>query len=123
MNKTARFFLVTTAIVIGTLCAGARRADADFLQTNLVSDISGLAKILDPSLVNPWGISHSATSPIWVSDQGTNTTTLYSVTAGNDVMKVTTLNPPTGNIAIPTTGSGPPKAPPVRSTTQPGLFW
>jgi uncharacterized protein (TIGR03118 family) len=118
MNKSTRFqkSLVTTAIAVGALYAGAWRAEADslFAQTNLVSDIPGLAKILDPSLVNPWGISHSATSPIWVSNQGglppnqqPTTTTLYSVTPGNDVMKVTALNPPTGNIAIPTTGSGP----------------
>jgi hypothetical protein len=68
MNKTARFFLVTTAIALGILYAGAWRAEADSLyaqyaQTNLVSDIQGLATITDPLLVNPWGISHSATSP------------------------------------------------------------
>jgi hypothetical protein len=62
MNKTARFSLVTIAIAIGTLY-GPSRADADYIQTNLVSDIPGLATITDPSLVNPWGSSHSATSP------------------------------------------------------------
>ena len=80
MNKTARSFLVTTAIVVGTLYAGAWRADADFIQTNLVSDIPGLAALTDPELHNPWGISHTSTSPIWVSNQGTNTSTLYQVT-------------------------------------------
>ena len=50
MNKTARSFLVTTAIVVGTLYAGAWRADADFIQTNLVSDIPGLATITEPNL-------------------------------------------------------------------------
>ena len=40
MNKTARFSLVTTAIALGTLYAGAWRAEADFIQTNLVSDIA-----------------------------------------------------------------------------------
>jgi hypothetical protein len=73
MNKSARFSLMTTAIVVGTLYAGTWRAEADYVQTNLVSDIPGLATILDTSLVNPWGISHSATSPFWVSNQGTNT--------------------------------------------------
>jgi len=79
MNKTARFFLVTTAIVLGTVYAGAWRAEADFIQTNLVSDIQGLAALTDPELHNPWGISHNAASPIWVSNQGTNTSTLYQV--------------------------------------------
>ena len=51
MNKSTRFSLVTAAIAIGTLYAGIWRAEADslFAQTNLVSDIPGLAKILDPS--------------------------------------------------------------------------
>jgi uncharacterized protein (TIGR03118 family) len=101
MNKSARFSLMTTAIVVGTLYAGTWRAEADYVQTNLVSDIPGLATILDTSLVNPWGISHSATSPFWVSNQGTNTATLYAVT---DILNVT-KNALT--VAIPTTASGP----------------
>lgn len=92
---------MTTAIVVGTLYAGTWRAEADYVQTNLVSDIPGLATILDTSLVNPWGISHSATSPFWVSNQGTNTATLYAVT---DTLNVT-KNALT--VAIPTTASGP----------------
>jgi hypothetical protein len=52
--------LVTTAIALG--CAGAWRAEADgFVQTNLVSDIQGLAAITEPELHNPWGISHTGT--------------------------------------------------------------
>jgi hypothetical protein len=107
MNKSAPFkrLLVTTAIAVGTLYAGTWRAEADFIQTNLVSDIPGLAAITDPELHNPWGMSHNATSPFWTSNQGTNTATLFAVTAGNDVMKVTAVNPPTGNIAIPTTAA------------------
>ena len=87
MNKTARFSLVTTAIAIGTLYAGAWRAEAQYTQTNLVSDILGLAPITDPLLHNPWGLSHNATSPFWISNQGTNTTTLYAVTAAIPSLK------------------------------------
>jgi uncharacterized protein (TIGR03118 family) len=106
MNKSARFSLVTTAITIGTLYAGAWRAEAQYAQTNLVSDLSGLATITDPQLHNPWGISHSATSPFWVSNQGTSTTTLYAVTASNGVTKAAPMGT-NGNIVIPTTASGP----------------
>ena len=83
MNKSARKLLVTTAVAIGIIYAGAWRAEADplYAQTNLVSDIPGLATITDPILINPWGISHCATSPFWISNQGTNTATLYAVTA------------------------------------------
>jgi uncharacterized protein (TIGR03118 family) len=109
MNKSARFkrsSLVTTAIAVGTLYAGAWRAEADFIQTNLVSDIPGLAAITEPELHNPWGISHTATSPFWTSNQGTNTTTLFAVTADNHVMKAAPLGT-NGNIGIPTTAIGP----------------
>jgi hypothetical protein len=36
----------------------ADAADAAiYVQTNLVSDIPGLATVTDPHLVNPWGVS------------------------------------------------------------------
>lgn len=72
-----------------------------YSQTNLVSDLPGLAQFTDPNLKNPWGISHSATSPFWISDQVANLATLYSVAANGTVTK-TNLN-----VAMPTTPSGP----------------
>jgi len=79
---------------------------APYVQTDLVSDIPGLATITEPTLVNPWGISHTTTSPFWISDQGTNFTNLWSVTGQTNVTKVTAVNPPTGNIMIPPGGVG-----------------
>ena len=113
-----------TVIAVGILCAGAWRAEADFIQTNLVSDLAGLnAAITEPELVNPWGISHTATSPIWTSNQGTSTATLFAVTAGNDVMKVTAVNPPTGNIAITTAApQGPTGQVANPNTSSPSIF-
>jgi uncharacterized protein (TIGR03118 family) len=49
-----------------------------YSKVNLVSDIPGAAQITDPNLVNPWGMSASPTSPVWVSDNGTDVTTLYA---------------------------------------------
>jgi hypothetical protein len=40
---------------------------ANVLQTNLVSDLPGVAQVLDPNLVNPWGITESGTGVFWVS--------------------------------------------------------
>ena len=36
------------------------------LQTNLVSDLPGVAQLQDPNLVNPWGISESGGSAFWI---------------------------------------------------------
>ena len=67
-------------------------AQADYIQTNLVSDMPGIAQITDASLKNPWGMSFSPSSPFWISDQGANVSTLYSVSGGT----VTKAPPPLG---------------------------
>src|SRR6266496_140148 len=51
-----------------------------YLQTNLVSDQPGVAIRQDTDLVNAWGMSFHATSPFWISDNGTGKATLYAVT-------------------------------------------
>jgi len=102
-----RITLVVMSLAIGALSLGALRADdPHFVQTNLVSDIPGLATITDTELVNSWGVSHSPTSPFWVSNQGKNTATLYAVTDATNVSKVN-INPPAGFVLIPTTAKGP----------------
>ena len=48
--------VTTTSVAFAALCAGAGVANADgFSQTNLVSDMPGLATITNSSLVNPLG--------------------------------------------------------------------
>lgn len=68
-----------------------------FSQTNLTSDIPGLAAFTDPNLKNPWGVSFSPTSPFWVSDQVTSKSTLYNASGAPQALVVN----------IPTTASGP----------------
>jgi uncharacterized protein (TIGR03118 family) len=49
-----------------------------FLQTNLVSDQPGMAKLTDPNLVNGWGIGLSPTAgAFWVSANGSDNAVLY----------------------------------------------
>jgi uncharacterized protein (TIGR03118 family) len=77
---------------------------ANVLQTNLVSDLPGVAQHLDPNLVNPWGISESATSPFWVSDNNAGVSTLYN-TQGvplSLVVSIPSPGDPTGNSGTPT---------------------
>jgi uncharacterized protein (TIGR03118 family) len=109
MSKYVRFrqLSVTTAIAGVVLCASAWRVDAStYVQTDLVSDIAGLATITDPLLVNSWGLTATATSPFWISNQGTNTSTLYAVSGPTFVSKVTAVNAQ-GFVSIPTTAAGP----------------
>lgn len=79
-----------------------------YTQTNLVSDVPGIANHTDPNLKNPWGVSFSATSPFWISNQGSGTSTLYDG-AGNVNSLVVTIpggappSGPTGQVANGTT--------------------
>ncbi len=70
---------LAAAIALFFLPGTALAGPVGYVQLNLVSDIPGEAAVTDPNLLNPWGISNSATSPFWVSlDQGANMSTLYS---------------------------------------------
>jgi uncharacterized protein (TIGR03118 family) len=69
-----------------------------YQQTNLVSDIMGMAPVHDPNLKNPWGITRSSGSPWWVANNNSGTSTLYDGTGqiipinGNGIVTV----PPPG---------------------------
>jgi uncharacterized protein (TIGR03118 family) len=72
-----------------------RRVPAgNVLQTNLVSDLPGVAANLDPHLVNPWGISESTGSPFWVSDNGAGVSTLYNTAGTPQTLVVNIPGPP-----------------------------
>lgn len=73
--------LVAVLMLCGALSQDLS-AGTIYTQTNLVSDVPGVAAITDPNLKNPWGVSFSRTSPFWISDQATGFTTLYDG-AGN----------------------------------------
>jgi uncharacterized protein (TIGR03118 family) len=121
-----RDFKLMTAIGIGAFVTCSSQAHADaFVQTNLVSDIAGLADVTDPALVNPWGVSESAASPFWISDQGTNESTLITVnSAGVSIPNLTVTTPqtasgpqgPTGQVSNSTTGFD------VGTTARPAAF-
>jgi len=50
-----------------------------YSQTNLVSNLALPGVVQDPNLQNPWGVSESATSPLWISDQAAGVATLYTL--------------------------------------------
>jgi uncharacterized protein (TIGR03118 family) len=87
------------------IAAKTPKTVSGYQQTNLVSDIAGKAQVTDSNLVNPWGISFSSASPIWVSDQGTGKSTLYGVSPSNTATKVALT------VTIPTIGSSTPTGP------------
>lgn len=74
-----------------------------FNQTNLVSDMSGVAANTDPNLKDAWGMSFSSGTPIWVSDRDTGVSTLYTPGTGAPKSLVVSVPPgapngPTGQV-------------------------
>jgi uncharacterized protein (TIGR03118 family) len=129
----SRRWLVTATIAAGVL-AGAAAAPAaaqgtttasstapenEFHQTNLVSNRSDQgAKLQDKNLQNPWGVSMTPTSPLWVSDNDTGLATVYDINVGGTSVTKRNLtvtipggrvstgdgSSPTGQVSNPTTG-------------------
>jgi uncharacterized protein (TIGR03118 family) len=90
--------LVKMACAIAFTFAPAYVHADSFTQTNLVSNVQGLANTTDPNLQNPWGVSFSPTSPFWISNQAAGNSTLYDG-AGNITPLVVTVpggGPPSG---------------------------
>ena len=71
--------VLTLAVLISIVITSYAAAQGQpYQQTNLVSDIAGVAERVDSHLVNPWGIVASPNNTIWVADNGTGVSTLYS---------------------------------------------
>jgi uncharacterized protein (TIGR03118 family) len=71
--------------------APAARADLFYQETNLVTSdqATAAAPNTDANLRNPWGMSASAGSPWWVSNQGSNNSTLYNASGVPQALVVT----------------------------------
>lgn len=74
-----------------------------YAQVNLVSDVAGAAMVQNTNLVNAWGLSSSATSPFWVSANGTGKALVYAVT--NDVSGAVHVTKLGLEVTIPGDGS------------------
>ena len=90
---TACFFAV-----LSTAAAATPTPANTYLVHNLVSDLPDTADFQDPNLVNPWGIATSTSSPFWIGNNGTGTSTIYSTngTPASLVVNVPAPTMPTG---------------------------
>jgi len=97
LASTALVAAAVLAVTAGTLSAMAPQKSDDQVVvqvTDLVSDLSILVDtfgivhhpfVLDPNLVNPWGVAESTGSPFWVADNNRGVSTLYNDTANTPV--------------------------------------
>jgi uncharacterized protein (TIGR03118 family) len=106
-NRAAR--LKKSALLIA-LAAGAPAFAAGpfYQQTNLVSDVTGVARFTDSHLIAAWGATHSATSGWWVTSPLGGVAAVYTgdgqpTPAANPL--VVTIPPPAG-LTIPSIPTG-----------------
>ena len=98
-------FLLLCLVLSNTAFAHQNTGGGFYSQTNLTSDIPGVANNTDPRLVNPWGISFAPTNAFWISDNNSGLSTLYNGHGKRQTLVVTVppakgskLGSPTGTV-------------------------
>jgi uncharacterized protein (TIGR03118 family) len=106
MRDRSKFIVTIVTVIIAAMLAivcGGQRAlvtasstpvnvpgqSQFYLQHNLISDGFAAADLTDLNLVNAWGLVSGPTTPWWIANNGTGTTTLYNVGTGTIVAHFT----------------------------------
>src|SRR5438105_4265105 len=92
--------ICASGVFAAALLVAPSFAATNFLQTNLVADVAGVAAQTDPNLVGTWGISTSSGSPFWVSNTSNGTSTLYTYGFALGVPSATTVPTVSATVAI-----------------------
>lgn len=91
----------------GVMVLGFSAFAQRYTQTNLVSNSGSGGARPDVNLVNAWGIARSSSSPWWVANNGTGTSTLYRGDGSAVPLIVTVPGSPTGAVFNATDGDFP----------------
>lgn len=101
---------VVALVALVVILTGLANA-ASYRPKFLTSDQAGTAPNIDPNLINPWGISFSATGDFWVANNNSGTSTLYDSNGVPQSLVVTipsasgsAAGVPTGTVFNATTG-------------------
>jgi uncharacterized protein (TIGR03118 family) len=121
-TTVAAMLAIPLSAAPGVAAAGSdhRSAGPAFAEVDLVSDVAGRAAVTDPHVVNAWGLALTATSPLWIVDNGGDAASLAAGGLGGapptlPALVVSVAGAPTGETVNPTTqfvvtgpnGSGP----------------
>src|SRR5271163_4516863 len=74
-----------------TIPSGLWAQQAGYSQTNLVSNITGVATTTDSQLLNPWGISVLPGQDFWIADNNSGVSTLYDQNGTKDTGLIVTI--------------------------------
>src|SRR5712692_3576216 len=90
--------LTSVASLLAPQGAAAQRNsdDSAYAVTPLVSSNGVPNTVVDPHLLNAWGLDAGPTSPWWVADNHANLSTLYNAAGTKLGLEVTVTGGPTG---------------------------
>ena len=71
------------------------KVQTGYAQTNLVSNVQGVAATTDTHLVNPWGISFIGGDDFCIANNNNGTSTLYNAQGRTNALVVNIPWPPT----------------------------
>jgi uncharacterized protein (TIGR03118 family) len=92
----ARVAILAGALGLSVLGAGPAGAELPinivaFAQTNLVSNVPGVAPVIDPALIDPRGMAFFGVGFFWMADAGNGTASLYG--GGGQTFPITPVIP------------------------------
>ena len=86
------------AVAVAVAVPASAAPDNSYTVHPLASNVSGAAAHVDPNLVNGWGLTAGPATPWWVSDNGTNQSTLYKADGSVQGLVVQVPVQPTGTV-------------------------
>lgn len=107
MNAVSRTVLSLAGLSLAALLL-VSPASAQYAVTNLVTDTGIGGTQTEPVLKNAWGMASTATSPIWISDNDTGKSTLYTISNSGGTVSTTIL---ALIVTIPSVTNGQPGSP------------
>jgi uncharacterized protein (TIGR03118 family) len=88
MKRSLLLFALLTAL---TIPSELWAQQAGYVQTNLVSNVAGVATTTDTQLLNPWGISVLPGQDFWIADNNSGVSTLYDQNGNKDTGLIVTI--------------------------------
>src|SRR3954452_11973336 len=89
---------VVALVALGAWLTPAAASDNSYKVTRLVSDKAGVAQHQDHNLVNAWGLVAGPSTPWWVANNHSNTSTLYDGSGSAIPLVVRVAGAPTGTV-------------------------
>jgi uncharacterized protein (TIGR03118 family) len=109
MSRLRVAFAAVAVFVIGISSAALAATELLYQQTNLTSNLPGVAPNTDPNLQNPWGVAFLPASvfpggsPFWIADNNSGLSTLYNK-SGMPVASPVNIPSPSANTGGTPTG-------------------